>query len=228
MSDQQKFCSSCGKPIAAEARFCASCGTPVGKAGKAAANSAPAPKLALRDILIVAGVLVVISVGYLIFANQAQPPAPPPPQPTQQGNVPGGDPHAGTDMAGAMSQLKDLPTGYDGLVQTGNNLMDQGNYAVAAECYRRALAIDGSSNDVRTDYGACLHGMGLPERALEEFKKVLAADPHHEIVKFNLGVVYSELQQVDSAKAYWQAYLASSPNGPAAERAKELLKEIGG
>ncbi len=227
MTEQKKFCSSCGKPLAADARFCGSCGAPVdGSGGKAAsASSGPAPKLALRDILIVAGVLVVVTVGYLIFGGKSQPPAPP--QQAQQQSM-ADDPHAGSDMSGAMAALQDLPTDYQGLVQVGNNQMDNGNFAVAAECYRRALAIDSSSMDVRTDYGACLHGMGLPERALEEFKRVLKADPHHEIVKFNLGVVYSDLGQADSAKYYWQAYLAASPNGPAAPRAKELLKEIGG
>jgi cytochrome c-type biogenesis protein CcmH/NrfG len=227
MTDQQKFCSSCGKPLAADARYCASCGTPTDGSGGGAAKAAaaPAPKLALRDILIIAGVLVVVTVGYLIFGGNSQPPAPP--QQAQQQSM-AGDPHSGTDMSGAMDALKDLPTDYDGLVQVGNKMMDNGNFAVAAECYRRALTIDSSSMDVRTDYGACLHGMGLPQRALEEFKKVLKTDPHHEIVKFNLGVVYSDLGQPDSARYYWQAYVAASPDGPAAQRARELLKQIGG
>jgi len=230
MADNQKFCTSCGQPIAAGARFCASCGAPVDGAaagkGAPAQPSGPAPKLALRDILIVAGVLVLVTAGYLIFARPGQPPAPPQSQAQaqMQGQMPGqiaDDPHAGTDMAGAMANMQ-LPTDYNSLVQLGNQTMDSMNFPVAAECYRRALEIDSTSPEVRIDFGACLHSMGLPERALEEFRKVL------NMVLFNLGIVFSDLGPVDSAKVYFNKYLTAAPNGRAADRARELLKQIGG
>ena len=83
-----------------------------------------------------------------------------------------------------------FPSDYEGLVRMGNEAMDAAQYAMAAEAYKRALAIDSSSLAVRTDFGACLHGMGLPQRALEELRKVIAADPAHVIANFNMGVVH--------------------------------------
>jgi Tfp pilus assembly protein PilF len=106
--------------------------------------------------------------------------------------------------------------------------MDHGNYPVAAEAYRRALAIDSTSADVRTDYGACLHGMGMPDRAIEEFKRVLANDPKHSIAHFNLGIVFYQSQKPDSARYYWKKYLEIDPNGNAADAARNYLKEVGG
>jgi Tfp pilus assembly protein PilF len=106
--------------------------------------------------------------------------------------------------------------------------MDHENFPVAAECYRRALALDGSSTDVRSDYGSCLHGMGLPQRAIDEFRKVLAQDPKHTICNFNLGVVFNEMKLTDSARYYWNKYLKMEPQGKAADAARQLLKEIGG
>jgi Tfp pilus assembly protein PilF len=106
--------------------------------------------------------------------------------------------------------------------------MDQRNFPLAAECYKRALAIDGTSLDVRVDYGACLHGMDLPLRAKDEFQMVLAENPLHAVANFNLGITYYTLNQIDSAQIYWKKYLAIDPNGNAAATARQLLQETGG
>ena len=66
-----------------------------------------------------------------------------------------------------MPMLTDLPTDYMGLVQAGNENMDQRQFPLAAECYRRALAIDGSSTDVRTDYGAWEYTMQVHRTPIE-------------------------------------------------------------
>lgn len=176
-------------------------------------------KTLLRDAAIIAGVLVIISIGYVLFKKPTPMPVPEPA--TQAGMVPQG-------MPGNMGASLDLPKDYTGLVATGNQYMDIGNYAVAAEAYRRALEIDGSSTDVRTDYGACLHGMGLPDRAIEEFRTVLEADPAHAIAKFNLGVVFYEKNQADSSRAWLQKYLTDEPNGRASQSARQLLQELDG
>ena len=124
--------------------------------------------------------------------------------------------HPDVEGMGAMAAaFANLPTDYDGLVQMGNQTMDQGNYPMAAECYKRALAINGQSTDVRTDYGACLHGMGLADRAIAEFNKVLLEIPNHSVATYNLGIVYYNEKQYDSAKVYWNRYLELEPNGPA-------------
>jgi cytochrome c-type biogenesis protein CcmH/NrfG len=222
-------CPACGRAILEGAKFCPECGAKV----PGAAASAPATSTSLRDTLIVVAAIVVVGAGYFVL----KPATPKPEAPTQQQQMPsqgaGGaqhppvtDPSSGQPMD--MPMLSNLPADYNSLIATGNINMDSGNFPMAAECYRRALAIDGSSADVRTDYGACLHGMGLPQRAIEEFRKVLAQDNKHTICNFNLGVVFNELQQKDSARYYWKKYLELDPNGKAAETAKSFLKEIGG
>ena len=128
------------------------------------------------------------------------------------------------DMQSAL--LDSFPTQYGLLVEQGNNYMDHENYAMAAEAYRRALVIDGSSADVRSDFASCLHAMGLPKRALDEFRKVLAQDPKHVVVYFNLGVVFQGLGESDSARYYWQKYLAMDPNGQPADAARQFLKDL--
>jgi tetratricopeptide (TPR) repeat protein len=125
-----------------------------------------------------------------------------------------------------MAMLNNLPNDYATLVQLGNEQMDQQQFSVAAEIYRRALEIDGSSPDVRADYGACLHAMGLGERAIEEFQKVRGTHPDHAIVHFNLGIVYYTMNQADSARYYWSEYLRIDPEGVASATARQLMEEL--
>jgi len=69
--------------------------------------------------------------------------------------------------------------------------------------------------------------MGLGGRALEEFRKVLAIDASHGIALFNLGVVFSGQGLTDSAKFYMGEYLKLEPVGNAADRARDLINEMG-
>ena len=170
-----------------------------------------------RDTLILVAVLVIVAGGYLIIKSPQSAP----------------DPHEGHNhgQAGSMdeamsSSMANFPTDYNSLVRLGNETMDQRNFPVAAEAYRRAMLIDGSNNDVRTDYGACLHGMGLPKRAIDEFQIVAANDPRHVVAKFNIGIVYYSLKQVDSARAYWNEVLTLEPEGNVAEMVRDYLKQI--
>lgn len=212
-------CSSCNATLPVNAKFCPGCGAAIGQMGAGASKST-----GLRDTLIVIGALVLVAAGF--FAFREGEPKPEPPVVEQTGGAqhpPVTDPNG---MPAQMPQLANLPTDYPGLVDAGNHNMDAGDYALAAECYRRALAIDGSNANVRTDYGACLHGMGLPQRALDEFRKVLAQDPAHTICIFNMGIIFADIKQKDSARFYWNRYLQMDPHGSAAEAAQKLLKDL--
>ncbi len=121
-----------------------------------------------------------------------------------------------------------IPGDYSTLVSRGNQLMDEGNFAMAAEYYRQALTINGESPDVRTDFGACLHGMGLAERAIEEFREVITKHPGHGVAHLNLGTVYFDLNQRDSARYYWERVITVNPDGRAARLARDFLAKLGG
>jgi len=172
----------------------------------------------LRDSLIIAGLVVVVGAGYFIFAR------PDSPQGSGEFNHPEVE---GMDRA-AMGSMINLPTDYNSLIQFGNQAMDQGNFPLAAEAYKRALAIEGDDPNVRTDYGACLHGMGLAHRALEEFRKVLADHAEHPVATFNMGIVYYNEKQFDSAKTYWERYLILQPEGQVANTVRQYLQQLDG
>lgn len=215
-------CISCGKALPLGANFCAGCGAKVG-GGNAASKRTTSRKSHGKEVVIIVGILIAIGLGYFLLRDNPNPVAK-----QETTRISGHEDIEGSDMGQAMSMLGNLPDDYDALVGMGNQFMDEGNFPVAAECYKRALAKNSESPDVRVDYGACLHGMGLPNRALEEFKAVVENYPDHEIVHFNIGIVYNELKETDSAVVYWKKYLELDPNGMAASSAKQLIEQYGG
>ncbi len=219
-------CRQCGYELPAESRFCPECGAPVSERDAtvvtAYRTARETQSTAWRDWLILVGVLAAVTAAYFVVKEAAAPPE------GEQSRRQAVGESGSSAMDGMPDPLRDLPQDYSSLVELGNRLMDERNYPLAAECYRRVLQMDESALDVRVDYGACLHGMGLPQRALEEFRNVLSRDSLHVIAIFNLGIVYYDLNEVDSARTCWQKYLRLDPNGPAASKARELLAETDG
>ncbi|MFQ5453707.1 MAG: hypothetical protein ACE5D6_05925 [Candidatus Zixiibacteriota bacterium] len=212
-------CPKCKSNVIENAKFCPGCGFKLKTNIKSEQTKSTASNSS-RDLLIVISVVIVITAGYFIFNDPKQ---------TPQQTVENISSHPEIEgMDAMMGALANMPDDYNSLVRMGNETMDQGNYPMGAECYRRALEIKEDSPDIRTDYGACLHGMGLAERAIEEFMKVIEKYPEHSIANYNLGIVYYTIHQHDSARTYWNKYLAVASDGEMAESIRKLLKEIGG
>lgn len=214
-------CKSCRIEIDSSAKFCPECGSrqenlthdqPDVKPDKSPKDKA----FRFRETLVTIGVVALITLGYFVIVEPELVPKPDQPQLM-----------AGHSDGGMEITLPNLPEDFEGLVAVGDNYMDEGNFPLAAECYKRALEIDSASVNLRSDFGSCLYGMGLGGRALEEFRKVLAIDASHGIALFNLGVVFSGQGLTDSAKFYMGAYLKLEPEGNAADRARDLINEMG-
>ena len=210
----QKCCIKCGQPLTAGGKFCPGCGHPVGNLSERDTRQNSTGSNWLRDGIVIVGILIVVVTGYMFLRET-------PSQP-ESAMVTSPVGHEGMGAA-----LGNVPTDYVGLIESGNQYMDAGNFPMAAEMYRRALVIDGHSPDVRTDFGACLHAMGLPERALDEFRMVSEEYPEHTIVRFNMGIVHYGQGRLDSARQYWESFLQVSPDGEPAEKARAYLEEMG-
>jgi tetratricopeptide (TPR) repeat protein len=215
----QPQCPACHAALAPNAKFCPSCGKPLDSAQKSAGGQPSEANrerpLRLRDVFLVLGVIAAFSVGFFALKSPGQRPQP---AAADMRSIPGHD--------ADMSALQNMPTDFEGLVAAGDRQMDNGNYLIATEAYRRALALKPAAVDVRTDYGACLYAMGLPERALREFYAVIGTMPQHAIVHFNMGIVYHSIGQADSASSYFRRYLEIEPDGPSAPTARQLLAAL--
>jgi len=220
----QKKCPDCSTVVPAGAKFCPDCGAPLTSApAKDSPKKDEAKKShGARDTIIIVAALVVIVGSFYIFSDKEEPPKPP----QQQQQSATDQVHGGMSMDEMMANLGDIPEDFNGLVQAGNKFMDANQFPMAAECYKRALVLHPEVNDVRVDFGACLHFMGLDSRALEEFYTVTKEQPDHPIANFNLGIVYYGMNQMDSAKFYWDHYLKLEPNGKAADQARGYLEQM--
>ena len=216
-----KNCPGCGHKVNAAAKFCPDCGSPLAAAGGATPKRQAGGRKIPKDTIIIVSVIIVATAGFFLFKSSQEMP-----QPTATSEF--AHPDVGGVNAASMTSGISFPTDYNSLIALGNQTMDQGNYPVAAEAYRRALVIEPHSPDVRTDYGACLHGMGLPDRALQEFRTVLADHPEHVIANFNMGIVYYNLQRPDSARAYWNNVLALKPDSNLVRTVRQYLSQIDG
>jgi len=214
-------CKSCRIEIDSSAKFCQECGSrqenlthdqPVRQSDKPQKDNSAR----FREMFFAAGVVLLITLGYFVIMQPE-----PIPEPDQQQQMTGHGPD-GMEMTFPV-----LPEDFGGLVTVGDSYMDEGNFPLAAECYKRALDIDSTSVNVRSDFGSCLYGMGLGDRALEEFQKVLAIDSSHGIALFNLGIVFSGQGLNDSAKFYMGEYLKLESEGEAADIARKLINEMG-
>jgi tetratricopeptide (TPR) repeat protein len=119
---------------------------------------------------------------------------------------------------GAIEFLKKAnelqPDNYEVIVNLGNSYFDAEKYEDAEKTYSKALDKKPTDLNVRTDLGLTFLFRGTPnyDRAIQEFKRVLDADPNHVQALQNLTVAYTKksdkanasgtlarLEQVDSA-----------------------------
>lgn len=216
-------CPKCGEPIQQHFKFCSQCGVVVTDAIHVALQSTGvthSKRSAYKVAAWTLGMLGVAAAAFTIFTNSMQPAAN-----SQQQQAP--PPQSGEPVSkGEAMAALELPADYDELVKMGHSHMDNGDFVIAAECYKRALGINPESHDIRVDFGACLHEMGLDRRAIEEFAVVISGNPKHTIALFNLGVVHYGLQAYDSASFYWDKFLAIEPTGQGADVVKKMLADI--
>lgn len=93
------------------------------------------------------------------------------------------------------------PDNYDVMINLGNAYFDAGRYEDAEKTYARALAKKPDDMNVRTDLGLTFVFRDNPnyDRAVQEFKRVLDADPNHIQALQNLTVAYTK--KTDKANA---------------------------
>lgn len=96
------------------------------------------------------------------------------------------DPENATAIYGRKYCLQELPEDYgetpesaDKLIDKGNKLYLEGNYADAAVYYNNALYLDPSSTRALYNLGNCHYAQGNYEEALNCYNKVLSIDPNH-------------------------------------------------
>lgn len=115
------------------------------------------------------------------------------------------------------------------LVALGNMEFDAQKFDKAHEYYARALALDATNPDVRTDDAIALHQTGHDLAALEALDKVLAERKDFHTAVFNRGIILQAIGRRTDAAAAFKHYLTLvGPNDPRAPDARAALAQLGG
>lgn len=133
------------------------------------------------------------------------------------------------DLAGQVAALESAvtknPQDYAALVALGNAYFDQQRFADAEKTYKRALAIDGTSPDVRVDHGTTLFYQNRALEAVAEYQSALKARPDHINAKVNLGIALHSLGQPEKAAAQWSEALSLAGDPVQRQRIQDMISK---
>jgi tetratricopeptide (TPR) repeat protein len=200
--------------LAATARFCPACGRQV--EGDHRGRSSLKNHVLILTVLVAAG-------GIFLAAQMISPEADARPELTPAETALMGGQKPTMDMDAFIASL---PKDFESLVSMGNALMDQGHYAMAVECYTRALDQHPDDANVIVDLGACQHALGKNQEAVASFMKGLSIDPAHKIAKYNLGIVYWGLGDTAQARGWWEMFVKESPPSEMRSQVESLLAQL--
>ena len=148
----------------------------------------------------------------------------------------GGGSAAAAPPAPVMQALQELrgrlarnPKDLAALVTLGNMEFDAQKFDKAHTYYARALAIDPTNPDVRTDDAVALHQTGHDVEALAALDAVLTQRKDFSTAVFNRGVVLQAIGRRTDALAAFRHYLTIvGPNDPRAPGARAAIQQLGG
>ena len=111
------------------------------------------------------------------------------------------------------AQVRKNPNDKAAWIQLGNSYFNANLPDKAIVAYNKALALDPQDADVWTDLGVMYRRSGQPKKAVECFDRAMKIDPHHQVSRFNKGVVLlHDLNDEAGALKSWESLLAINPD----------------
>jgi hypothetical protein len=152
------------------------------------------------------------------------------------GQQTGGGSPAGGPPAPVAAMLAELrariarnPKDIAAIVTLGNLEFDAQKFDKADSYYSRALALDPTNPDVRTDDAVALHGNGDDLDALAQLDRVLRERPDFPTATFDRGIVLQAMGRRSDARDAFHHYLKiAGKNDPHAADARAALATLGG
>jgi len=123
--------------------------------------------------------------------------------------------------------LRKDPNNLQALIGIGNLYFQTNQDRLAIESFGKALAIDPSNSNVRTDMAVCLRRTGDFDRAVEELTKAISANPRHHQARYNLGVILvQDKKDLEGGIRAWEGLLENVPDYPYRDHLKQEIARL--
>lgn len=149
---------------------------------------------------------------------------------TVQGLPPG---HPPLNIAATIKTLEDQaaqnPQDPEAALRLANLFYDNQRFQEAADWYEKALKLDPTNVNARTDLGTAYFNLGRAQDALAEYDQTLKLDPRHEPTIYNTIIVNLEgTHDLAAARAAWNTLHGMNPNYKGLDSLKERLDAASG
>src|SRR6185369_9750438 len=118
------------------------------------------------------------------------------------------------------------PEAYDGLIEKGNKLAEDGNCEGASKFFERALDARPGGVEALTGLGYCALDRKDYGRALASFRAALGISPRYGEALIGIAEAYRYQNRNDEALSYYQKYLEANPSGAKAAMARRHVEEL--
>ena len=111
------------------------------------------------------------------------------------------------------------------MVNAGNAYSRMGDYQAALKIYRQASALDPTNAMIFYSMGVAARGANDLDAAAENYGKALSLDPAYDAQLFLVAASAANGGQRDFAQHLCDIYIKSQPNGPFADKMRELSEK---
>jgi tetratricopeptide (TPR) repeat protein len=119
-------------------------------------------------------------------------------------------------VLGAPARAQEPGERADAEFARGVGLHQAGDLVGAINAYERALRLDPSRLDARSNLGAAFARLGQYDEAIAQYREVLGADPGQNGVRFNLGLALYKASRIEPAAEVFEELVARDPGQKAA------------
>jgi Flp pilus assembly protein TadD len=127
------------------------------------------------------------------------------------------------ELENLQQQLSKKPDHTPVLLRMAQVAREMGKPAEAAQHLRQALQQEPKNREARLELGRALYETGDIGGAIKETQELLSKDPRDVDALYNLGAIYGNMKQDESARKYWLQAVATAPGSPSGQLAKQGL-----
>jgi tetratricopeptide (TPR) repeat protein len=174
------------------------------------------------------GIILGATSGYIFAFYQVQSSMPRTLTSTQSGGAPQGHPDVNDEQLQAMVKeaLDKNPNDTTLMTRYANFLFDRQRFPEAIEWFRKAIAIEPTNLDYRTDLATALWSAGQKDQAMAEYRQILQIDPKHMATLHNVVIVYLEDRNVAEAERAIRQIEAIDPSYEGLKPLRQRLSEL--